>query len=146
MNMKKMTITAVMAGALGLGAVGGAASAGADDDFQVPGPGDIEVPQVDFPDVDFPHVDVPDVDLQDFDEHDIDLPDVLPQPLPPGETFGLPVGPGPGVLAPPGQLGQLIGVPPGQWGKLDPLDLRLVPLQPLRAFCGDLNPGCINQL
>lgn len=136
MNLKKMTFTAVMAGALGLGALGGAASASADDDFQVPGPGDIEVP----------HVDLPDVEVPDFEGADIDVPDVLPPPLPVGETFGLPVGPGPGVLAPPGQLGQLIGVPPGQWGKLAPEDVRLVPLLPLRAFCADLNPGCINQL
>jgi hypothetical protein len=136
MNLKKMTFTAVMAGALGLGAVGGAALASADDDFEVPGPGDIEVPNIDVPDVDFP----------DFDEPDFDVPDILPPPLPPGETFGLPLGPGPGVLAPPGQLGQLIGVPPGQWDKLALEDVRLVPLLPLRGFCADLNPGCINQL
>jgi hypothetical protein len=131
MSLKKMAISAVMAGGLGLTAVGGAAAATADDDFDVPGPGDIEVPHVDFPNV-------PDVDV---DLPDIDVPDHLPPPLPPGETFGLPLGPGPGVLAPPGHIGQIIGVPPGQWGKVRPV--QLLPLMP---FCPDLDPGCINQL
>ncbi len=44
--------------------------------------------------------------------------------------------PGPGVLPPPGHIGQFIGVPPGQWGK-GPIDI---------PFCRDLNPGCINHL
>lgn len=44
--------------------------------------------------------------------------------------------PGPGILPPPGHIGQFTGVPPGQWGK-GPVYI---------PFCHDLNPGCINHL
>ena len=44
--------------------------------------------------------------------------------------------PGPGVLPPPGHIGQIVGVPPGQWDK-GPVFI---------PFCDGLNPGCVNHL
>lgn len=73
-------------------------------------------------------------------DHTPGVPGVPGVELP--ELPGIPRGgPGPGVLPPPGQIGQIIGVPPGQWNKV--LPPQLLPLLP---FCLDLNPGCINQL
>jgi len=138
MNLKKIALTATMAGALGLGSLAGGSAATADDDFNLPGvpgvpgaPGDIDI---DVPDIDLPEgPELPDFD--DFD--DVDLPeDLVISP-----EFQLPLGPGPGVLAPPGWIGKFIGVPPGQWSKVFPV--QLVPVLPL---CPDLNPGCVNQI
>lgn len=79
----------------------------------------------DFDLVDWPHVPgVPDVEIPEI----------------PGIPRG---GPGPGVLPPPGEIGQIVGVAPGQWNKGPVPPQLLVPLLP---FCPDLNPGCINQL
>jgi hypothetical protein len=37
------------------------------------------------------------------------------------------VGPGPGVLPPPGHIGQIIDVPPGHWDDLLPVDIPGLP-------------------
>lgn len=57
--------------------------------------------------------------------------DPWPWPNPPGPGV-----PGPGVLPPPGHIGQIIGVPPGHWNK-GPVFI---------PFCDDLNPGCVNHI
>lgn len=57
--------------------------------------------------------------------------DPWPWPNPPGPGI-----PGPGLLPPPGHIGQITGVPPGQWGK----GAGYIP------FCDDLNPGCVNHI
>jgi hypothetical protein len=68
MKLKKIAVTATMAAALGLGALGATGAAQADDDWCLPW-----VPC----------------------------------------DFG--PGPGPGVLPPPGHIGQITGIPPGHW-------------------------------
>ena len=64
------------------------------------------------------------------------LADPWPWPNPAGPGVPGPGVPGPGVLPPPGHIGQIIGVPPGQWDK-GPVFI---------PFCNNLNPGCINHI
>jgi hypothetical protein len=52
---------------------------------------------------------------------DFDWPDV------PGIPFVPDLGPGPGVLPPPGQIGQIIGVPPGHWDDFLPVNIPGLP-------------------